>query len=168
MDIERVDYVIFSEDGEGVWPLYSDDHGEYFANLSDVINFTEGTKEVIIEACNFHEYQRLDSSQGGYVYVLRADNGLCKIGKARNIDDRIKQLGLILPYELELVAIIQSLNYSDLEKHLHEYFSEQRIRGEWFNLSQDDIDQLNNLAKSILSTDVLVPRWPKEIALQYQ
>jgi hypothetical protein len=47
----------------------------------------------------------------GFVYILKADNDLFKIGQAAVLDNRIKQLAVSLPYEL---ALIHSMATDDM------------------------------------------------------
>jgi hypothetical protein len=68
---------------------------------------------------------------------LMADttNNYIKIGKSINVLYREKTLQAEKPS-------IEGLFYveDDIEKLLHSLFSEKRLRGEWFNLNQEDID----------------------------
>jgi hypothetical protein len=93
--------------------------------------------------------QELESRQQarmGFVYLLKADNGLYKIGQSKVVDDRIKQLGLTLPYELSLVLTIKSEYYKDLEAAFHESLADKRIKGEWFKLNKEDIEFIKQAA----------------------
>lgn len=85
--------------------------------------------------------------RSGYVYVLRADNGLYKIGWAKILDKRIKKLEIVLPYELELIVSIQSENALALEGELHKHFADKRKKGEWFNLEAEDIVHIKSKGK---------------------
>lgn len=84
--------------------------------------------------------------KSGKVYILKADNGLYKIGQTTHLSERIKQLGIQLPYELELVWYIPTDHVLIAEKKLHDYFADKRIKGEWFALEEDDIECLTNLS----------------------
>ena len=81
----------------------------------------------------------------GYVYVLQADNGLCKIGKAKVLDKRVEQLEVQLPYDLELLVSIETDDRDSLEKELHEKFADKRKKGEWFDLTKEDIAYIKGL-----------------------
>jgi hypothetical protein len=91
------------------------------------------------------EIERRQKERIGYVYLLKADNGLYKIGQAKIIDRRIAQLAVSLPYELELEVAIQTERYKELEPELHERFSAKRKRGEWFELNEADIEYIKKL-----------------------
>jgi len=81
----------------------------------------------------------------GFIYILRADNNLYKIGRAKRVDERVKQLGLILPYELEIVASFETDDMYLAEKQLHNGYRDRRIRGEWFALTDFDVRRLNQI-----------------------
>jgi len=85
--------------------------------------------------------------QSGYVYVLRADNGRCKIGRAKHIDERIYQLGVVLPYDPDLVCAVKVNDYVMIEKELHELFTDagKHVKGEWFELNEADIEYIKAL-----------------------
>jgi len=80
--------------------------------------------------------------KSGYIYVLRADNGLYKIGRSVNIDGRIKRLETVLPYELEFVCAIEAEDYITTEERLHQVFADKCVKGEWFELAKADIEYL--------------------------
>lgn len=82
----------------------------------------------------------------GYVYVLRADNGVYKIGQSTQIDDRIKQLSIQLPYELELVHVIETDHVINAEQLLHNRYAEKRRGGEWFALTDEDLEEIKALS----------------------
>jgi hypothetical protein len=85
--------------------------------------------------------------KSGYVYVLRADNGRCKIGRAKRIDDRIYQLGMILPYDPDLICAVWVDDYVTTEKQLHRLFTleDKHVKGEWFELTESDIEYIKGL-----------------------
>lgn len=83
----------------------------------------------------------------GYVYVLKANN-LYKIGKSKNVSQRIKQLQAGSAALLSLVNEIYSENYTLLEEQLHNRFATSRKHNEWFDLDQEALDFLNNLQET--------------------
>lgn len=83
--------------------------------------------------------------KSGYVYVLRADNGLYKIGRSVNIDGRIKRLETVLPYELELICTVKVKDYITTEAKLHQVFADKCVKGEWFKLAKADIEYIKGL-----------------------
>jgi hypothetical protein len=86
-------------------------------------------------------------AQPGYIYVLPAygKNGLLgyKIGKSQNPYSRRGSFGIKLNFEIEYLIIIQSNDYSKLEKQLHaKYKDKRRGASEWFNLDEAEIEEL--------------------------
>lgn len=76
-----------------------------------------------------------------YVYIIAAENGLFKIGKTTNIDNRLQQIKSANPIQCFLVGLIEAKddNLDKLERLLHKMFKDKRIRGEWFALSKNDL-----------------------------
>lgn len=70
------------------------------------------------------------------VYFIQEGNGHVKIGKAVNVEERLKamqtgnsqklQIRLVLNYESHKKAL-------EMEKYFHRKFKRFRVRGEWFN-----------------------------------
>ncbi len=86
--------------------------------------------------------------RAGYVYLLRTlhDETLFKIGRTSNPDNRAKTFGVTLPFPVEYVCLIQSDDMYILEGQLHAKFSQQRLDGEFFRLSPDDVEYIKGLA----------------------
>lgn len=82
----------------------------------------------------------------GYVYVLGAQ-GFYKIGRAKNVDNRMKQLAIQLPWQVELIRTIPCEGYVGAEKYLHDRFSDARSNGEWFALSDSDLQWLGWISR---------------------
>lgn len=91
---------------------------------------------------NIMEIEVPTVKQKGFVYILKADNGFTKIGKTTNPEKRIFHFTTRMPLELKLECLIESEDYNELERELHERFSDKRTRGEWFELSEDDIETI--------------------------
>lgn len=69
---------------------------------------------------------------------------LTKIGKAKNVKNRISALQTANPY-LRLLYTSNVL----IEKELHEIYKDKRVAGEWFALKKEDIFEITNNYKSI-------------------
>lgn len=71
-------------------------------------------------------------------YLMKnSNNGLYKIGKSINPDVREKTLQGEDPY----TELIHTIN-ADIEKFLHDKFKKKRVRGEWFKLSNRDVEYI--------------------------
>ena len=73
----------------------------------------------------------------GFIYLIKHQNGLTKIGYSKTPKLREKTLQAEDP-RLKMVAVKSGSMRQ--EKKLHRVFSEKRIRGEWFNLSDREIE----------------------------
>lgn len=133
--------------------LYQDNDLEYYLLADKVVKSPYSSKQAKSDAENQIEWLKnkyyppektlsIPKRIHGYVYVLKADNNLYKIGRAKQLDKRILQLSVQLPYDLVLVASIESDDYANLEKELHNTFTNKRKRGEWFDLDEDDIARI--------------------------
>jgi len=79
-------------------------------------------------------------SEKGYVYFIREDYaGRIKIGKTKDINQRLDTFNVKLPFHVELLHVIESNNYHYTEKLFHILFQSKRVNGEWFNLNETDI-----------------------------
>jgi len=76
--------------------------------------------------------------QKGYVYVVKSQNNY-KIGRAKNLDSRIKKYITENPHEIEVVFSKFVDDYVEEERKLLKMFESFWIRGEWFNLNEEDI-----------------------------
>lgn len=71
------------------------------------------------------------------VYVVGAnDYRPVKIGKANNVQERLRGLQTGSPYQLEVRLAVQAP--AVLETDLHTYFAAFRVKGEWFDFGQRD------------------------------
>ena len=78
---------------------------------------------------------------GGYVYVIKSDHG-SKIGRSVNVKSRTQLLGVMFPFDSEVVHYGHVSDYIAVERHLHRKYANKHIRGEWFDLSDEDIAEI--------------------------
>jgi hypothetical protein len=83
----------------------------------------------------------------GYVYVIRADTGHYKIGRTNNVPNRMKLFAVKLPFNFEIITHFPCEDMYEAESHLHDFFSEKRVNGEWFTLNQDDVEALKTVTR---------------------
>lgn len=79
----------------------------------------------------------VDKGESTFVYVMKHNNGLFKIGKSVNPKAREKTLQAEDP-RLEMIACAPC--GGQVETRLHKIFAEKRIRGEWFSLEHNHVD----------------------------
>jgi len=84
--------------------------------------------------------------QSGVVYFLKEPNGLIKIGMStRSADDRLAEFQPKLPFETELIHVINCNNPLAVEVSLHAQYGDKRIRGEWFALTAEDLEDIKHM-----------------------
>lgn len=76
-----------------------------------------------------------------FVYVLRSDR-YYKIGRTRNVESRIGTISLQMPFPVELIKVFNTDDSIWLEKLFHVFLNKTRMNGEWFLLSDADIEWL--------------------------
>ena len=84
------------------------------------------------------KHKNINESNFGYVYVIKMQNSY-KIGITRNPDRRFNQF-LKLPYPIEEIMTVFVPDYTKKEEFLHYKYKDKNINGEWFDLSETDLD----------------------------
>jgi len=122
-------------------------HAERCTELEQkVASLTREVRQLKAEVRNSRGY--------GFVYVFQG-NGYYKIGYSQRPPQRRLQISPKLPFELRVVCVVESLRAQHLESQLHVKFKDKRLRGEWFNLDEDDVAYIKSLeAKDGQSTDL--------------
>lgn len=113
---------------------------------SDLMSFK--TFQDLIRNVDFEKSQQIQEepqkNKNGYIYLIES-NWLYKIGKTKNVSSRIKKYITENPNEITLIHSYHAENYTDEEARLHEKFQSKRIRWEWFQLSEIDINYIKSL-----------------------
>lgn len=82
-----------------------------------------------------------------FVYVLKAPNNLCKIGRSKEPVWRIRRHRQEFDGPLELICLIRHPRAAELEKRLHYYFTSlgrESVGLEWFRLTDGDVRWLRD------------------------
>jgi DNA-binding Xre family transcriptional regulator len=91
-----------------------------------------------------YSYRLKNVKEEGIVYFVKALSGsienLVKIGFSSNLRERLKSIKREHKTDLEVVDYIATNDAPTLEGVLHNIFREKRVTGEWFNLTNEDID----------------------------
>ncbi len=101
------------------------------------------------------------SKKGYYIYVIRhGDTNMYKIGISKlTIQTRISAIQSGNPIKLNCIQQIYTPNASIIEKKIHNIFSKNKIRGEWFELSDKNLLKIkqiiNNIDKEISQLKLL-------------
>ena len=112
-------------------------------------------KEMEKQKKEMEEYKnknRIISNKKGYVYFVKGNKNIVKIGCTTDIKNRIKSLSTGFPYKLKLLNKIYSKNYGYIEGLFHEFFKNKRLRGEWFDLSDEEI---YNIKKGLYPKNII-------------
>lgn len=78
----------------------------------------------------------------GIIYLLGSPEGYCKIGRTKHLTQRLLQLGLQLPFRVEILYSFKAKDCIAMERSLHRRFAHARQNGEWFLLSPKEIDSI--------------------------
>jgi hypothetical protein len=77
-----------------------------------------------------------------YVYLIGSRTyGWYKIGKAKNVSVRLKEIGILLPFKVEAIAAWAAWS-GNVEATLHKKYKDNRIHGEWFKFTEKELQSL--------------------------
>jgi len=100
-----------------------------------------------------------DYDRRGEVYLFRCGN-YYKIGQTQTgVLNRLKAVQHGNPFEVILVHVIPSENSYSAEKYLHLKFANKRVRLEWFELSDADVQwfcRIKNISQAFLDKQNLL------------
>lgn len=97
---------------------------------------------------SFNTKGRRDNS--GFIYLAQASQTQwCKIGMSKQPYKRMQSLQTGSPLEIILIHRIYTFDAIALEKSLHEYFDAYRVRGEWFDLPAECIQEFPIIANQL-------------------
>jgi hypothetical protein len=81
---------------------------------------------------------RPDAAEWGDVYLIRSGR-YHKIGRSNAAGRRQYELGIQLPEPSSMVHVIKTDDPAGIEAYWHHRFKHKRKRGEWFDLSGEDV-----------------------------
>lgn len=119
----------------------------YYQSIPDreIDEFNKETKRFNHHINKSKEWK--NSGTSGWVYILEGEESY-KIGRSKDPWKRQNQIGIKLPFEVELIYTTYSLHHKELEKSLHERFNDKRLNGEWFDLEDEDIEFIKTVTSS--------------------
>ena len=85
--------------------------------------------------------------QDGYIYLLKSQNAY-KIGRSQSIEKRIYTIQNTTPFKIKLIFKKKVRDCFQMERKLHLKFKEKRIKGEWFQLNKEDIEEIKEMLYS--------------------
>lgn len=90
------------------------------------------------------------NDNSGFIYLAQASQTQwCKIGMSKQPYKRMQSLQTGSPLEIILIHRIYTFDAIALEKSLHEYFDAYRVRGEWFDLPAECIQEFPIIANQL-------------------
>ncbi|WP_330502425.1 GIY-YIG nuclease family protein [Peribacillus frigoritolerans] len=100
-------------------------------------------KDGLCMACYDKEnFKEIRQRVSGYVYFLQEDwRQLVKIGMSsnKNFEARLASFK-IMPSNTETIHLVSAVDFAGLEKLFHKHFKDKRVKGEWFKLTEEDIN----------------------------
>ena len=84
----------------------------------------------------------------GCVYILKTGKNLYKIGKTRDLQKRLASYHTHLPILFRVVRQYENVPIGSLEGTLHIILQHKRVKGEWFELTRDDLQVCDNVARN--------------------
>lgn len=83
-----------------------------------------------------------------WIYLIKDETtGLIKIGRSDDPEHRLKTLikqATLMPYENRFTLLFTWEDYPYIESVLHDTYKEERVRGEWFDLSPEAIKDIKD------------------------
>lgn len=111
---------------------------------ADIAEYNENKyKQLKSYAPELKKHTPKRNKQSGFIYLLQSgfDAGYYKIGLSRKVKDRLKQIG-----NAELLYSFPADDTVTAEGMLHNIFAHKRVFGEWFALSEDDIERITKVS----------------------
>ncbi len=111
----------------------------YCEGKPEYSDITEICREVTTTLKEDSEHYSKESDiEFGYVYLMKS-GPFYKVGSSRNLERRDYELGIKLPEALKTLHKIRTDDPIGIENYWHNRFKDKRKRGEWFDLSNEDI-----------------------------
>lgn len=121
---------------------------ESVARLLDVILEKRHRPQEVAKAPQPQPEPQPEPKPNGYVYLLRGE-GVYKIGRAKRVDKRVTQFSPKLPFDAKVIHTIPCYGSTyamhQAETRLHTKFAGKRKRGEWFTLTDGDVEYIKTL-----------------------
>jgi|GEM_PF-5983736 len=107
-----------------------------------------------VSASDYESLPKLDAP-AGYVYIFKdiEVSQRYKIGRTNHPKRRLNKFGVELPFETAVIHILQTDDAVATEKYLHEQYAPQRKRGEWFDLTDTQLNEIRHLGQSSKQLD---------------
>ena len=115
-----------------------------FTEENEETSWLQSAQQVLTEAFVRGGKKREDQDRSGFVYVIEdTGSGYFKIGMSRDPVKRFEQIQPVLPFETLITCTFEVEDRYAAESFLHRRFSGKRAKGEWFDLSEEDLEWIN-------------------------
>ena len=95
-----------------------------------------------------------------YVYLLKvSSDGIYKIGVAKDVNRRVKQLQTGNPEEIQILKTFHSQYPYKIESYLHRKYKRNNVLGECFYLSNKDINEFDETCKMCETNFEIMETW---------
>jgi len=147
---------VYSRDWED-WLNHPDLTGQH--TLMDVINsklapdsLKDKARHYLSKSQEVIHRQKIESPikhapRAGYIYLIKAETGHCKIGRTKSIKNRMEFFGVKLPFKFDIIHTFPADDMYDAERDLHSIFAEKRTNGEWFHLTDEDVSRISGISQ---------------------
>jgi len=79
--------------------------------------------------------------------------GYVKIGRSKSPNQRLHVFGVKLPFQTRLIHVIRHKDDKMLEAFFHDFFKNQRVRGEWFSLTEMHMETIKRFNPNASEND---------------
>lgn len=119
---------------------------QYLSSVTEeeVVAYNNWLRDKRIKKSSGHRGEKKEPAKTFIYLLFNRRNGYYKIGRAKVVEFREKTLQAEEP-DIELICSFPGT--STVEKNLHQLYHEKRIRGEWFQLSEDDVSHIKSLGE---------------------
>ncbi|GEM_PF-4037923 len=85
----------------------------------------------------------------GHIYTIQSvtDPPTYKIGKSKEALRRIDKLAVKLPFAIDVIHLIETDDIDCAESDLHKRYEAQNINGEWFDLSDIQLEEIKSISR---------------------
>lgn len=91
-----------------------------------------------------HHRSSPKSPRSGWLYVVKCQDRY-KIGRTIDLNRRLLELTKQVPFPLSLVHKSHHADINTIERSVHTKYEDQNIMGEWFKLTEGDLEWLKTL-----------------------
>jgi len=123
--------------------LVVDNHSIRMRGHKSMLDFMDVSFLLYGNVLNDLEIQACKNKSG--VYVISILDEYYKIGSSKNIYKRLLGIERSLPFEINLEKIFETIAYKPLENILHLRFKHKKIKTEWFRLTHQDIEDMEDI-----------------------